>query len=95
MLTQKGRINLAQEPTSLRDSLLRSGLVELPQDGHIGIVSAFLKDFHGDPADRIIAATALVHGSVVLTASINADDRIAIPRTVAYNQDPCSGAHTE
>ena len=34
-------------------------MVEIPMDGKIGIRAASLDDFHGDPADRLIVATAL------------------------------------
>jgi antitoxin (DNA-binding transcriptional repressor) of toxin-antitoxin stability system len=36
--------------------------------GEIGILSTEVEDFHGDPADRIIAATAVVHGATLITA---------------------------
>ena len=42
--------------------------MEQPFDGHIGLAAAFLENFHGDPANRMITATALVHGSMLLTA---------------------------
>lgn len=38
---------------------LQRGLKEIPVDGEIGIRAAMLPDFHGDPADRIVVATAL------------------------------------
>ena len=56
----KGRITMALPPAAWRRDLL--GL-----DGEIGIASAQL-DLHGDPADRIIAATAQLKGAMLMTA---------------------------
>ena len=71
MLQSKGRMSLLQDIGSWRRSLFENGLVEIPVDGEIGIRSYALPNFHGDPADRIIVATAL-DGHLLLTA----DDRI-------------------
>ena len=38
--------------------MLEQGFVEIPIDGEIGIRAGLLRDMHGDPADRIIVATA-------------------------------------
>ncbi|MGH8552652.1 MAG: hypothetical protein ACRERS_05095, partial [Methylococcales bacterium] len=43
------------------------GLVEILIDGDIGISAAQL-DLHGDPADRIIVATARMKGALLVTA---------------------------
>ena len=67
MLIAKGRITLALPSTAWRRDLLHLGLVEIPVDGSIGIAAAQL-DLHGDPADRLIAATAQMKGAVLLTA---------------------------
>jgi PIN domain nuclease of toxin-antitoxin system len=63
----KGRITMALPPAAWRRDLLGLGLIEIPVDGEIGIASAQL-DLHGDPADRIIAATAHMKGAVLMTA---------------------------
>ena len=42
-----------------RREQLEQGLVEVPVDGEIGVRANSLAAFHGDPADRIILATAL------------------------------------
>ena len=68
MLAVKGRISLSQSTDSLRDHLANAGLVEIPVDGKIGISAAALPNFHGDPADRIITATALAKGALLITA---------------------------
>ena len=59
MLHEKGRIQLPAEPSAWRASLLREGLVEIPVDGAIAARAGTLRDIHGDPADRLILATAL------------------------------------
>ena len=71
MLQAKGRIRLSQDVRSWRARLLRDGLVEIPVDGDIALLANELEDFHGDPADRIIVATAL-GGHTLITA----DNRI-------------------
>lgn len=59
MLHEKRRLTLLRDVASWRKELLQDGLVEFPIDGEIGIRAAHLTDFHADPADRIIVATAL------------------------------------
>lgn len=71
LLHHKGRITLLQDVNTWRARLLDDGLVEIPVDGDIAIRSNNLADFHADPADRIIVATAL-GGHSLLTA----DERI-------------------
>ena len=48
--------------------LLAGGLRECPVTGNIGIQAASLKDFHGDPADRLIVATAIHENAILATA---------------------------
>lgn len=67
MLKQKGRIWFTEDVASWRLSQLEQGLIELPLTGLIGIRAAELPDFHADPADRIIVATAL-EGHQLVTA---------------------------
>lgn len=67
MLIAKRRVTMALPLVAWRRDLLGLGLVEIPVDGAIGIAAAQL-DLHGDPADRIIAATARMKGAVLLTA---------------------------
>ena len=67
MLQEKRRINLVADVSSWRDTLLSQGLIEIPVDGEIGIRANELPDFHADPADRIIVATAL-NGHELVTA---------------------------
>lgn len=71
MLKSKNRINFPESLELWRRVQLEQGMVELPVDGRIGLRAAVLHDFHPDPADRLIVATAL-DGHRLLTA----DERI-------------------
>ena len=68
MLVAKGRIAMDVALDAWRKDLLAAGLREVPLDGRIGIRAASLRDLHGDPADRLIAATAILSGGVLATA---------------------------
>jgi PIN domain nuclease of toxin-antitoxin system len=67
-LVAKGRLALTKPLALWRRELLAAGLRELPIDGQLGIAAAELSDFHGDPADRMIVATALANGCKLVTA---------------------------
>ena len=67
MLHEKGRLALLVDPGSWRANLLDDGLAEVPVDGAIAVRAGLLRDLHGDPADRIIVATAL-EGHRLVTA---------------------------
>ena len=56
---RKGKFGLAMPITDWRAHVLRLGIREVPIDGTIGIAANELKDFHNDPADRLIVATTL------------------------------------
>lgn len=71
MLQAKGRIVYPEDVSVWRREQLSQGLIEIPVDGEIGIRANTLADFHADPADRIIVATAL-EGHDLITA----DERI-------------------
>ena len=59
MLVNKGRIRLADDIPAWRRDHLEQGMVEIPLDGETAIRAVQLTDFHADPADRLIVATAL------------------------------------
>lgn len=59
MLVRKGRVKLDLAVEALRRYLLYHGMNEIPVDGDIALRAGLLTDLHGDPADRIIVATAL------------------------------------
>ena len=67
MRVQKGQLDLGLDLYAWRRDLLEEGLVELAVDGDIAVRAGLLSDMHGDPADRIIVATAL-DGHQLVTA---------------------------
>ena len=68
MLAQRQRLSLAQPAIRWRRNVLDLGITEIPVSGEIGIHAAELLGFPRDPADRIIAATATLHGATLITA---------------------------
>lgn len=68
LLCQKQRIHLASPVSAWRDKLLTNRLQEIPVTGEIAVLSTQLTDFHADPADRFITATALLHKATLITA---------------------------
>ena len=68
MLVRKGRVRLDMDLSVWRNDFIEQGVIEMPVTGEIGIKAAHLESFHGDPADRLIAATALQHSITLLTA---------------------------
>ena len=68
MLEQKGRIRIIQPLSSYRREILDKGLSEIPLSGELGIQAARLAQFHSNPADRIITATATTFRATLLTA---------------------------
>lgn len=67
LLAARRRLQLGESPRTWRTGLLRNGLQEIALDGEIAIAAAQLGDFHDDPADRFIVATASVTGATLLT----------------------------
>lgn len=68
MLAQRNRLELSLPTDVWRRRLLDMGLMEIPVTGDIGITAAGLQEFHGDPVDRFIAATAILGGGTLMTA---------------------------
>lgn len=67
MQVRKNRLDFRLDPDVWRRDLLEQGLVEIPVDGRIACRAGLLARMHGDPADRIIVATAL-EGHQLVTA---------------------------
>ncbi len=69
MLAMKGRLHLEKPVLSwINDALALPGIELLPLTPEIASESAQLPgDFHGDPADRLIVATARIHQLTLLT----------------------------
>ncbi len=68
LLDQRGRIALGRSASQWRSDWLEAGLQELSLDGATALLGASLNDFHADPADRFITATALRHRACLITA---------------------------
>ena len=67
LLHEKGRLTLLSDVSAWRLGLLQEGILEIVVDGETGIRANLLTDFHNDPADRLIVATAL-EGHQLVTA---------------------------
>ena len=68
LLAMRHRIALAETVAGWRRRVLELGIEEIPLSGDIGILATELDGLPGDPADRIITATALLQGHTLLTA---------------------------
>ena len=70
MLEAKGRLTFDQDCNAwVKDALSAPGISLVPLAPEIAVASTRLPaDFHGDPADRIIVATARAEGHTLVTA---------------------------
>ena len=68
MLVRKRRLDIRIELDVWRLELLQNGLLEIPLQGSTALRAGQLQNFHGDPADRMIVATALEHSATLVTA---------------------------
>lgn len=65
---RKGRLTLPLEPERWFGlALEHHGLFECPVSWQVATRSALLPDLHADPCDRILVATAQIHGGTLLT----------------------------
>jgi len=73
-LARRGRLELTVSPSAFVDRLFgQTGVGEAPVSREIAFLAGSLPgDFHGDPADRLIVATAIVRGCRLVTR----DERI-------------------
>ena len=67
MRIQKGQLALRFDLDVWRRDLLEQGVYEIPVNGLIAARAGLLPNLHGDPADRLIVATAL-EGHQLITA---------------------------
>jgi PIN domain nuclease of toxin-antitoxin system len=72
LLIAKRRLRSVDSAEQMRHLVLSAGATELPLTGESAILAGELDGLHGDPADRFIAATAILHGATLITA----DDRL-------------------
>jgi PIN domain nuclease of toxin-antitoxin system len=68
LLVAKGRVRSIDSAAATRDLMLRAGIGELTITGEIAILAGEIDNPHGDPADRFIAATAIVEDATLVTA---------------------------
>jgi PIN domain nuclease of toxin-antitoxin system len=68
MLIAKGRLRAITSAMEQRGKILASSIEEIPLTGEIAILAGGLENLHGDPADRLIAATAIAHDATLMTA---------------------------
>jgi PIN domain nuclease of toxin-antitoxin system len=67
MLVAKGCLSAMTSASLHREKITSSNIHEIPLTGDVGILAASL-NLHGDPADRLIVATAIVHKATLMTA---------------------------
>ena len=68
MLVEKQRLIMKTELEVWRAELLQTGLLEIPLRGTTAIRAGQLRLFHGDPADRMLVATAIENAATLMTA---------------------------
>ena len=66
----RGRVDLGRSPERWMQDRKRDGIRIVPVTPEIAVRSAMLEstDFHGDPVDRLIAATAMTGDHTLVTA---------------------------
>ncbi|HBB55177.1 MAG TPA: PIN domain nuclease [Hyphomonadaceae bacterium] len=69
-LVRKQRYFLYTTVVNWRNVLIGLGLKEVPLDGSIALLAGSLTTIHGDPADRIIAATAMQLRAILMTTDL-------------------------
>jgi PIN domain nuclease of toxin-antitoxin system len=83
MLIAKRRLRSLSSATEQRAKILSAGIHELPARGEICILAGELDELHADPADRLIAATAITHDATLVTA----DERLLRWRNTLRRQN--------
>ena len=69
VLADMGRVLLPPDPWSwIRTALTVRPMREVPLTFEVAFASRSIRLVHGDPADRFIAATAMVHDLTLVTA---------------------------
>ncbi len=69
LLAEQGRVELAPDPWRwIRTALATRPLKEVALTHEVALRSRSVRLPHDDPADRFIAATAMVHGLTLVTA---------------------------
>jgi PIN domain nuclease of toxin-antitoxin system len=68
LLASRRRLRPLRSPTEQRRTVLDAGVQELAITGEIAILAVELNNLPGDPADRLIMATAVNHAATLVTA---------------------------
>jgi PIN domain nuclease of toxin-antitoxin system len=68
LLISKGRLRTLRDPREQRRLILQTGIQELPLTGDIAVLAVEIENLGSDPADRFIAATAILHDATLVTA---------------------------
>jgi PIN domain nuclease of toxin-antitoxin system len=72
LLIAKRHLRSSDSAEVTRRLILDAGVIELPLTGDVAILAGELEGLHADPADRFIAATAILQDATLMTA----DDRL-------------------
>lgn len=68
MLVSKRRIELRSSLAAWRRELIRNGIAEKPLSGTVAVLATRLDGLPNDPADRLIAATAIAVDATLITS---------------------------
>src|SRR5712691_5168500 len=68
LLIAKGRLRTLKYPREQRRLIAQVRIRELPVTGDIAVLAVDIEGLPGDPADRFIAATAIAHDAILITA---------------------------
>jgi PIN domain nuclease of toxin-antitoxin system len=83
LLIARGRLRSLKDSVEQRRLMMSAGILELPLTGDIALQAVDLENLHSDPADRFIAATAVVHDATLMTA----DERLLAWRSKVRRQN--------
>lgn len=83
MLAQRERVVLPRPVETWRADILGEGVVEISLDGRIALLATTLDGLPRDPAGRLIAASALHRGAMLMTA----DEKLLEWRSGLARQD--------
>ena len=76
MLKHRKQLDIAMPLQAWRNKLLKTGVREIPIDGEVGLLAVELDGITPDPADRMIAASAILQSATLVTAD---DDILSWP----------------
>jgi PIN domain nuclease of toxin-antitoxin system len=74
MFKHRKQVEIAMPLSAWRNSLLKAGVREIPICGEVGLLAVDLNGITPDPADRMIAASAILQSATMVTAD---DDILA------------------